>query len=55
MRLGQAVIDVEPGAEELESVGSEGFTSLQSLFAKAGSRSCIAGRGEVSAVIGQHG
>ena len=54
-RFGQAVVDVGLGAGELEGVSAEELSLLESKSDLRGHGVSIAGRGEVHAVIGEHG
>lgn len=53
--FGQAVVDVGFGASELEGMGAEELSSFECEPDLRGSRTAIAGRGEVHSVVGEHG
>lgn len=53
--LGESVIDLGLGAGELEGMGAEEFSALESEPDLCGSRTAIARRGEVDSVVGEHG
>jgi hypothetical protein len=52
--FGEAVVDVGFGAGELEGMSAEAFSVLESEFDLGGSRTTIAGRGDVDSVVGEH-
>lgn len=53
-RLGQAVIDVEPGAGDFVGRAPEQLTKFDGLRDQSGGRGDISGGGEVHAVVGEH-
>lgn len=52
--LGQAMVDVGFGAGELEGMGAEEFSALESKLDLRGSRTAITGRGEMHAIVGKY-
>ncbi len=54
-RLGQPVIDLRPGAGQLEGVGPDEFAGVQRGPDVLGGRADVSGRREVGAVVGEHG
>lgn len=55
LRLGQAMIDVGFGTGELEGMGAEQFSAFERKLDLRDSRTAIPGRGEMHAVVGEHG
>ena len=53
--LGQPVVDIGLGAGELEGMSTEEFSAFESELDLGGSRTAVAGRGEVDSVVGEHG
>ena len=53
-RLGQAVLDVAPGAGKLKRVGAEELLASEHLLDLVGRPGVAAGLGEVRAVVGEN-
>jgi hypothetical protein len=54
-RLGQAMIDVILGTSVLKGMSAEDLASFHGFFDQRGCRTGVARRGEVGAVVGEHG
>lgn len=53
--LGRAVLDVVPGAGELEGMRPEALSVRDRLADSWDSRASSTGRGELNAIVGEHG
>jgi hypothetical protein len=54
-RFGQAVIDVVLGTGVLKGMSAEDLASFHGFFDQRGGRTGVARRGEVGAIVGEHG